>query len=410
MNRGKYRWKGKRMIKRVLKITTTMALILPLCGVVFAGVDRTAGVAVNSVVQEPITPGPVLDDFNDGGKLNNWGYNTGSFDFQGGSCIDSRVTTSPQEGPYCLKLDYDVSSKDSYSGYWTLLGGENLSAYTSISFWVKGTVRGELFKVELKNNSADNNRNHAAIYVTDYLDGGVTTSWQQVTIPFHNFVNLDSWNNMIELVFVFENYQSGINGSPLQGTIYIDRISFGSSPVNEVRIDYFGDKIGTCALGGNIGDMQPNNPPPTDFGHSFTTTSGNYISSPSALESTYNVAGSNDWGGQFIIFGGGADGWTEIPHNLSDYNYLSLYVKAKSETENPKKVKIEIIDNSGTRWVRLTDITTSWKDYTIQLTSFSGLDKTTIRKMTIVYEQGVIDTAGGSRQGVLYIDNLQFEK
>jgi hypothetical protein len=404
MNRGKYRWKGKRMIKRVLKITTTMALILPLCGVVFAGVDRTAGVAVNSVVQEPITPGPVLDDFNDGGKLNNWGYNTGSFDFQGGSCIDSRVTTSPQEGPYCLKLDYDVSSKDSYSGYWTLLGGENLSAYTSISFWVKGTAGRELFKVELKNNSSS-----AAVYITDYLDGGVTTIWQEVTIPFHNFVNINNWSGMTELVFTFENSQSGTNGSPVQGTIYIDRISFGSSPVNEVRIDYFGDKIGTCALGGNIGDMQPSPTPPAPqyYTHSFTTDE--YISSPGALASSYNAT-SDPWGGQFIIFGGGADGWTEIPHNFSDYNYLSLYVKAKSEAENPKKVKIEIIDNSATRSVTLTNITTSWKDYTIQLTSFSGLDKTTIRKMTIVYEQGVIDTAGGSRQGVLYIDNLQFEK
>jgi len=393
------------MIKRILKTVTILALFLSLSGIVFAGVDRTAGVAVNSVVQEPITPGPVLDDFNDGGNLNNWGYNTGAFYSAGASCTDSRVATSPQEGAFCLKLDYNVSTSGSYAGYWSLLGGEDLSSYTSISFWVKGTAGRELFKVELKNNSSS-----AAIYITDYLDGGVTTTWQEVTIPFHNFVNINNWSGMTELVFTFENSQSGTNGSPVQGTIYIDRISFGSSPVNEVRIDYFGDKIGTCSLGGNIGDMQPNNPPPTDFSHSFTTTSGNYISSPSALESTYNVAGLNDWGGQFIIFGGGADGWTEIPHNFSDFNYLSFYVKAKSIIENPKVLKVEIVDSSKTCSQVVQGITTNWQNFRIPLSQFAGLDKSSIKKITFVYERWRIDGAVGSRWGALYIDNLQFEK
>ncbi len=395
------------MIKRILKPATILGLVLSLSGIVFAGVDRTGQVTVNSVVQEPITPGPVLDDFNDGGNLNNWGYNTGAFASSGASCTDSRVTTSPQEGPFCLKLDYNVSTSASYAGYWSLLGGKDLSGYTSISFWVKGTAGKELFKVELKNNSSS-----AAVYVTDYLDGGVTTTWQGVTIPFHNFVNINNWSGMTELVFTFENSQSVMNGSPLQGTIYIDRISFGSSSVNEVRIDYFGDKLGTCALGGNMGDMQPNNPPPTDFSHSFTTTSGNYYSSPSALESTYNAAGSNGWGGQFIIFGGGADGWTGIPHNFSDYNYVTVWIKAKSATENPKILKVEMVDRASSPFpaVYLRFITTSWQKYTIPLSAFAGLNKSNISKMTFVYEDWRIVADGGSKTGVLYMDNLQFEK
>jgi len=399
------------MIKKILATATILVLFLSLSGIVFAGVDRTSGVTVNSVVQESITPGPVLDDFNDGGKLNNWGYDTGAFYSAGASCTDSRDVTSPQEGSFCLKLDYNVSTSGSYAGYFSQLGGKDLSGYTSISFWVKGTGGGEFFKIELKNNSGDNNRNHAAVYITDYLDGGLTTGWQQVTIPFHNFVNLDSWNNMKELVFTFENSQSVTNGSPLQGTIYIDKISFGSTSVSEVRIDYFGDKLGTCALGGNIGDMQPNNPPPTDFRHSFTTTSGNYISFPSALESTYNVAGSNDWGGHFIILGGGNDGWTGIPHNFSGYGYVNLWIKAKADTENPKVVKIEIVDRDSPPfpYALLTNITTTWKFYPVPLSGLSGLDKSRIKKVTFVYERGRIDTFGGSRSGALYIDDLRFD-
>lgn len=401
------------MIKKILKTATILALLLLLCGSVFGGIVDTDGVEVNSIVEETIISGPVLDDFNDGGKLNNWGYNTGSFASTGvASCVESRDPTSPQEGPFCLKLDYDVSaSSESYAGYFSQLGGEDLSGYTSISFWVKGTVGGAFFKVELKNNNTDDNRNHAAVYVTDYLDGGVTTSWQEVTIPFHNFVNLDNWNNMTELVFVFENYQSVTNGSPTQGTIYIDKISFGSSSVDEVRIDYFGDKLGTCALGGNMGDMQENDPPPMDFSYSFTTDV--YRSSPCALESSYDVT-SNSWGGQFIIFGGGADGWVEIPHDFSDYDYVSLYVKAKSETENPKVIKVEIVDRANLPFptVYIPNITTSWQRYLIPLSGFAnpGLDKSTIRKMTFVYEDWKIQKEEGNKQGVLYIDDLRFGK
>lgn len=392
------------MIKGILKTATILALLLLLCGSVFGGVVDTDGVEVNSIVEETILLGPVLDDFNDGGKLNNWGYDTGSFDSTGvASCVDSRDATSPQEGPFCLKLDYDVFPSESYAGYWSKLGVEDLSGYTSISFWVKGTVGREFFKVELKNNSTTVNRSTAAVYVTDYLDGGVTTNWQEIIIPFHNFVNLDSWNNMIELVLVFENYQSVTNGSPTQGTIYIDSISFSTSSVNEVRIDYFGDKLGTCALGGNIGDM-----PTANFTHSFTTNE--YVSSPGALESTYDVT-SDSWGGQFMIFGGGVDGWTEIPHDFSAYDYVTLSVRAKSEAENPKEVKIEIVDNSNSYWMRLLEITPSWQRYLIPLSLLvgQGLDKSSIKKMCFVYERGRIDAAGGNRQGVLYIDNLRFD-
>jgi len=392
------------MIRRILKTIAIMALLLPTCGVVFAGVDRTAGVGVNSIVQEPITPGPVLDDFNDGGRLNNWGYDTGAFYWGGGFCVDSRDTTSPQEGLFCLKLDYDISALNSFAGYWSLLGGANLGGYTSISFWIKGTVGGELFKVELQNNSTNNDRNRAQVYITDYLDGGITTTWQEVTIPFHNFVNLDNWTNMKTLVFVFENYQSVTNGSPTQGTVYIDRISFGSSPASRVRIDYFGDNLGSSALGGNMGDMG-------NVTHTFTNMAGAYVSPPRSLESVYNVV-TTAWGGHFTIFGGGANGWTEIPHDFSPYAYVSLCVKARSETENPKVVKIEIVDNAKACYALLIDITTGWQRYYIpldHLVTNQGLDKASIKKMTIIYEDWRIQNAGGSKSGVLHIDDIRFE-
>jgi len=406
------------MIKGILKKATILTLLLSLCGIAFAEVVDTAGVEANSTVVETIISGPVLDDFNDGGKLNNWGYNTGAFYTTGASCADSRDATSPQEGAFCLKLDYNVSTSGSYAGYWSKLGGEDLSGYTSISFWVKATAGGELLKVELKNSSTVIHRSTAAVYVTDFLDGGVTTSWTEVTIPFHNFVNLDGWNNMKELVFTFENSQAVMNGSPTQGTIYIDRISFSSSSVNEVRIDYYGDKIGTCALGGNLGDWEKVGNA-GDYTHLFTDILGDYLSPPYALESIYNATLTNPYGGQYVIFGGGTDGWTEIPHDFSAYNYVSVCVKAKSASENPKVLKIEIADRSSPPYPYVilgapgAYITTTWQRFIIPLNNLvvnQGLNKKAIRKIVFTYERSrIINDAGGSKQGVLYIDNIRFD-
>jgi len=399
------------MINRILKTATILTLLLTVSRSLFGGVDQTRGVNVNSTVKEPISFGPVLDDFNDGGRLNNWGYDTGSFNSAGASCVDSRDSASPQEGLFCLKLVYDVSVSSSFAGYYSKLGGKNLSSYTAITFWVKSTAGGELLKVELKNSSTIIHRSTAAVYVTDFLDGGVTTSWKEVAIPFHNFVNLDGWSNMRELAFVFENPQSVTNGSPTRGTVYIDKIAFSTTTFNNVRIDYFGDKLGTCAMGGNIGDMQPTDPPPQYYTHSFSTAQ--YVSSPRAMESIYDV-NTYDWGGQFIVFGGGTTGWVEVPHNFSDYNYVRIFARAKSATENPKVVKVEIVDGANRAcYAVLINMTTSWQQFVIDLNDMvtnQGLDKTTIKKVTLVYEKWRINNAGGNRQGVLYIDNLRFER
>ncbi len=159
--------------------------------------------------------------------------------------------------------------------------------------------------------------------------------------------------------------------------------------------------------------MQPSQTPPDPqyYTHSFTTDV--YRSSPCALESTYDVT-SDSWGGQFIIFGGGEDGWTEIPHDFSDYNYVIVCIKAKSAAENPRMLKVEMVDRTSPPYPDLhLTITTGWYRYAIPLSAFSGLNKKNLRKMTFVYERdgkAGIDAAGGSRTGVLYIDDIQFEK
>lgn len=418
-----------------IKIWFVILVIIPMFGgetaeAATAIIDDTVVVDATGVV--PLTPGPLLDDFRYAAGINVWRDVTGTFSKYAtpppdAICTISYTDDTPPFG-HSLQLDYDVTRPESFSGYFSKLGGASLGAYTTISFWVKGASGGEYFKIELKNNSTTKYwdstegthyyRNSAAVYITDYLDGGVTTSWQKVTIPLHNFANLDGWTSMKEFVIVFENYQSGINGSPKDSILYIDNISFSSdTPVGVVRIDHFGDKVGTCALGGNIGDF------PGDGGtaqYSFTSVEGTYHNSSNAMLSEYDV--TTGYAGHFIVFGGGnADdnlgavekpekmGWIKIPHNFSSYQYLTFWVRAESVTKNPEGVKIELVTNDpwgGYFWVIPGTITTSWKKYALEL---DGLSLTTVKQMNFVYEKWRIDGWGGDRAGTLYIDEIQFE-
>lgn len=344
----------------------------------------------------------VLDDFNDGNMVNNFGGSGGGFDSlpATGTCIAKVYNANPEnirgKNNFSLQLTYDVSNSESFSGYFSKLEGNNLSNLKYLSFWVKGGTGGELFKIELKNNGTDTNRNKAAVYVTDYLDGGVTTEWQKVVIPLDAFVNIDDWTNMKEFVIVFENYQGSVNGSPLNSTIYIDDILFGSYFIGCMRIDHYGDRLGINALGGNMGNMDSGGGSKT-----YSIATSTYHNAPNSLLSEYDV--TNGWAGVFKIFGGGKDGWTAIPHNFSAYDNLSLWVKAKSDAENPKEMKIEFKD-PNTKYVRI-NVTSEWQKISRSLTTF-GVDKTNISSMDYIYEDWRVE----NKIGGVYIDEVQFEK
>jgi len=353
----------------------------------------------------------LLDDFNDGSLINNLGGSGGGWgslppnNLATGTFITRVYNTNLDNvkgrAGFSLELIYDVSNSESSSGYFSKLEGKDLSKFKYLSFWVKGIKGGEFFKIELKNNGTDTDRNKAAVYVTDYLDSGVTTQWQKVVIPLDAFANIDDWTSMNEFVVVFENYQSTVNGSLLNSIIYIDDILFGTYFTGCVRIDHYGDKLGINALGGNMGNMDSEGGSKT-----YSIATSTYHNTPNSLLSEYDV--TSGWAGVFKIFGGGGDGWTAIQHNFSAYDKLTLWVKAKSETENPKKVKIELGDRycNYNRFNRIDNITTDWQKFSLLLTDFPSLDKESIKHINFVYENSqVVHRIGG-----VYIDDVQFEK
>lgn len=430
--------------KYLIPILAVSILIGSGINIAFAYTELSAPSSVPGQGQVPfLGPQALLDNFDTGTAVNAWNTTTGTFSKSAATvppaneiCAAS-YTNDPAiaygGAGYSLKLDYNVSAENTFAGYYSLLGSASLASpvtYTAVSFYVRGAAGGEFFKIQIKNNSStsywdpDPNkpthyyRNAASVYITDYLDGGVTTEWRKVTIPFKNFANLDGWTSMRELDIIFENAQSGINGSPAQGVIYIDNITFETDAVDIVRVDHFGDKLGTCALGGNIGTAVGGGALESLNKYSFSNISGEYPpdSYPYGMKLDYNVGAAGMWAATYIIFGGGytdntveypeQGGWIAIPQDFSAYNKLTYRMRAPAGTT----VRLQIIDSSGTRATIIPGVSDNWVNYTTTLSSVPNLKKSSIKKIEFVLDYGWIDEYGGSKSGALFIDSVQFEK
>lgn len=359
-----------------------------------------------------VTSSPLLDDFNDGLDPNLWGGAKAAFSSPSASITASYDAAQAFGGTgQALALAYNLPNGGDYAGCAVALapsGSRSLAAYAALTFRVKGAAAGQNVKIELKNAGANADRNHAALYLSDYLDGGVTTAWTQVAIPLKAFASLDSTADATELVFVFERDSAAASGFATAGTLYIDDIAFGAAAV-PLRVDHFGDNWGAIALGGNMGDMAGDG-----AAHAGTFDAGVFHDAARGLRSQFDVSAPGAWSGFWMIFGGGNTGAVARPVDLTGYTALKLWVRGVNAAQTPARFKIELQDASGAHTRLVPDETTTpaaplsaaWREYTINLSAFPGLDRAGVRQMNVVYENA---QAAPRTAGVLYFDEIRFE-
>lgn len=165
----------------------------------------------------------VIADFDTGDKPNNIGGDFGAWDkdpnddTQGTKMSFESDDAKGDPSGYSVRLDYDVDSPNpAYNGFWMKLNGENVSAYNTLSFYVKGDGKAgytKRFKVEMKDMSNK---------PSPYIVSGVTDQWQKISIPLAKFRRITDWSAMNEFVVVFDD----INSSPKAGSILIDGVTF----------------------------------------------------------------------------------------------------------------------------------------------------------------------------------------
>ncbi len=153
-------------------------------------------------------------------------------------------------GGHSLQLEFDVTAPGAFSYYSTQLGPRqeddrsvqtmDLSDYAYLSFWFTSNQgKRPNFAIEIHKDSDDDgafilgkdssSRVVAKNYIKKYRSG----RWQKVTIPLRDFSRIHTWDQIYEIVYVFDSVlHSG------QGTMYIDDIIFGSQyPYQEEEED-----------------------------------------------------------------------------------------------------------------------------------------------------------------------------
>ena len=93
----------------------------------------------------------------------------------------------------------------------------NVSKYDKLSFSIRGLEEGfpGVVKIILKNQKNET----ASFYAKD-----VRLKWQEIDIPFDEFIDMTDWTNLTELSFVLEAW----NAEKKKGVILIDNVCFSS--------------------------------------------------------------------------------------------------------------------------------------------------------------------------------------
>jgi len=219
INKFKCPWeKSQAMMKKVL-----------LLSIAFIMCSTSAGNAAAELV---------YDDFDDGLLGTNQGGQVGpmspDLNSDGWGDYDPTIefTADSAEGPYALSLTYNFASGQ-WCGYWSYANDGDpdappdetldVSSYSKLKLWVKGTLGTEQFKIELKSSDQE---------VSYYYVTNLGTEWKEVEIPFSSFTKVPwvsdpvDFTRLRQLNIVFDR-------APLSSTVYIDTIEFveeGAAP------------------------------------------------------------------------------------------------------------------------------------------------------------------------------------
>ncbi|MBN1385205.1 MAG: hypothetical protein JW983_10025 [Elusimicrobia bacterium] len=95
-------------------------------------------------------------------------------------------------------------------------------------------------------------------------------------------------------------------------------------------------------------------------------------------------------------------------NDISVYNAISFYVKGDETAGFPKLLKCEIWGKGGTGVYYLSGISSEWQKKTIPLMFFGGMitDWTDMEKFLFCFE----DSKAGDKEGIIYIDDMVFER
>ena len=301
-----------------------------------------------------------------------------------------------------LRLEYDITGAG-WAGYYSLLGGIDVSNANALTFLIKGVQGGESFSIGFTDQTRADFQ-VAGEYVgsvTEFVDQGVSTAWKRVVIPLDILKDHIDLTQMGALLFRFEG--------GTQGSVFIDDIAFENGewilansetpPEKDYSVDRLVDPNERFAVEDRV--------QPGEFGGSA------YRLSEDAEPSSIDISTTD--GPEYHIAYKKADDdnsiahfYLGIPTDLREFNALEFFIRGDRDGLAFDIGLLDVIaDNrqdgvfAGPIYRYLPGgVTTEWQRVLIPIRDFRGLDLARMVSMAFDFT-----TAG---EGVLSLRGVRF--
>ncbi|MDD5066043.1 MAG: FlgD immunoglobulin-like domain containing protein [bacterium] len=356
-----------------------------------------------------------MDNFNDASapNLQNGGYDVFGY-FGGTGSITYDQTSCFGSSGYSLKFQYSVVTA-STSGVQLWMNFKqngasiipvNLTNYDYLSFWLKGEAGGEVLRIMLK----DAGGIYQWVDIRNYLPAGmITTSWQKAVIPLISF-RYDKFDERN----IYTLYFFAVNGiGPNTGTVYLDEILLakGAGPVYvdtfeyDSRPDASGSELNSFSFD-IYANGQGSDVSQTHFATNILTNaaySGNgayYIKHISHQQGVGWVYNQSVWMFGYLGITPSMD--------VSGCDRLQFRMKKGSNNTSEKNRYIHLgYDNGGapvnSAGLLLSNLTTSWQQTNIPLSSFGAINLNRLLDFKLVSENNSGDTTN-----ITFLDEIIF--
>lgn len=328
----------------------------------------------------------IVDDYNTGSEVNRFGGNEGTWQNNGALVSKKLVGDTEAFGNsgYSLQVACSVVPLQSDGGVFLELKGRDVSANSFLCFRVKGKFGGEHILVGVKDRSSP--ANEIKVLIDDYLENGVSTSWQKVIIPLSAFYGVQK-TSLDNISFSMANTHSA------GGTFYIDDILFRDTS-SRLWVDTFQSGVDNYNSVGS------------SFGFWPRSTFGSYTIYNADLNYVYGGAGYSlrlDYKNPAVP-GTNLGFWTSLNNNnVSTADEVIFYYKAPDG-----KVGFQIgIKNSDIpvnkeRKIAVTNVKTNiWTKVEIPLASFDLTNYNSMNNLSFTFTS--------TNTNFLYIDNIYFD-
>lgn len=324
-------------------------------------------------------------------------------------------------GNFIAQLDYEVPTPTAWAGFRIVLDNADFSAYDTLTFFARGDAEVGIplaFRLEIKR--AD------GAQVGIFNLAGLSEEWEQYAIPLQelrtvpNSTPICGWDEMEELVFVFEQEFAGEKGRVFLDNVYVESregeapevpdtcplaaapplppppLPAPSPPPAPPSLLVADFCTGTNSLGGAMGAAY-------NGANSLTENYGAHADQSCAVRLEYNI---QEWAAFWMMLNG---------QDLTPYSRLLFDIKGDPAVGIPGQIKIELkrAGNTEVSIVYVSNITDSWQTRSVSLdsfraTGFPGVPPlsalTGIDELVFTFEANV-----SGNVGLVYLDQVRFQ-